>query len=123
MPKALYTPAVRAEIMTVELFVAATRLPSDPGNDRFQLGECRVSCRYRAAGGDAVSRQILGCANDIRTGQVRSGGKDAVIAQLFKAKTEMGIIGPDIAVEELATNLAIMLGGVIVSPTDAEILG
>lgn len=35
----------------------------------------------------------------------------------------MGIIGPDIAVEELATNLAIKLGGVIVSPTDAEILG
>lgn len=122
MPKALYTPAVRAEVVAVDLFMAATRLPSDPAEDRFQLGDCRVSCRYWTAGGDVVSRQILGCANAIRHGRLRSADKDAAVAQVFKAKTEIGIVGLDEAVAKIARDLAAKFGRILISPTDAELV-
>jgi hypothetical protein len=119
----LYTPASRQQLTAATVFVTAKRLPSDPQSDKFELGDCRVSCRYRTEGGDVVSLQILGCANAIRTGRLQSADKEEAVAQVLRTNAEIGIVGPDKAAERLAKDLATEFGGVIISPTHAELVG
>ena len=123
MPRALYTAAVRTNFLATSPLAGATRLRSSEGEDGFEVRGCRVTCRYWSAGGDTVSRQILGCANAIRTGSLACANKDAAMAQVLSAKSEIGIVGPDEAVEKIARQLATALRGVIVSPTTAEVVG
>jgi hypothetical protein len=123
MQKALYTSISRAELVAADVLAGATRLPGDPTEDKFEIGGCRISCRYWSRGGDTVSRQILGCFNAIRIGKLECADKDAAMARVSKAKPEIGIVGSDEEVEELANILATRFGGVIISPTDARLVG
>lgn len=123
MPKALYTSISRTELVAADVLAGATRLPSDPGEDKFEIAGCRISCRYWTRGGDAVSHQILGCFNAIRIGRLECADKDAAMARVVAAKTEIGIVGSEEEVEKLAYALATRFSGVIISPTDARLVG
>jgi len=122
MPKALYTSISRAELVAADVLAGATRLPSDPAEDKFEIAGCRISCRYWARGGDTVSHQILGCFNAIRIGRLECADKDAAMARVIAAKTEIGIVGSDEEVEALANVLAACFTGVLISSIDATLV-
>jgi hypothetical protein len=123
MPRTLYTSTSRAVLVAADVLAGATRLPSDPAEDKFEIAGCRMSCRYRTREGDTVSHQILGCFNAIRIGRLECADKDAAMARVIAAKTEIGIVGSDEKVEELANILATCFTGVLISSTDARLVG
>ncbi|HEX4609466.1 MAG TPA: hypothetical protein VH092_14810 [Urbifossiella sp.] len=118
MPKAIFTAASRDRFVA-GLPASATFVATSAGEDQYSIGDCRVTCRYRTAPGDFVSRQVLGCHNALRTGQPACGEREVALDLVAKVNTVIGIVGPDAAVEEIATTLAKLLRGVVVSESGA----
>jgi hypothetical protein len=117
----LYTPTTRTGLAIATAFPLASHVTSGDDEDVFQIGDCRISCRYWTRGGDFVSKQILGCHNAVRTGRLRCASKDAVERQVCETKSVIGIVGPDDAIRSLALALAERYSGVLVDGENADL--
>src|SRR4051812_23322217 len=114
MPIALFTPANRTSLAIASHFPDAAPLASGADEDVFQIGRCRVTCRFWAQGGDFVSKQILGCGTAVRSGQLRCVDIDATERQIDETQAVIGIVGPEDAVRVIASRLASCYSGVLV---------
>lgn len=119
MPKALFTPTNRAGLSISAVFPMASHISSGIDEDVFQIGECRVTCRYWTQGGDFVSKQILGCKTAVRSGQLHCTKTDAVENQVLATESVIGITGPEESVNDIALKLANILTGVLVDGHEA----
>lgn len=123
MPRALFTTAKRDSFRVADAFPDAKLLSSTEGEDQFLIGECQVTCCYRATPGDFVSRQVLGCRNAIKTGKLACADRESAMRRVAETQAVFGMVGPDDLVERLASELAAHFPGVLVTPTDAILAG
>jgi hypothetical protein len=119
LPGTLYTPTNRAELAVMSVFPEAVRVSGGEDEDVFQLGACRVTCRYWTRGGDFVSKQILGCVAAVEAGRLRSTDAAAVQKRVFQTQSVIGIVGPEDQVRVVAAALAGQFLGVLVDGAEA----
>ena len=123
MARALFTSAVRREVIAADAFMGARRLVASEGEDRFEVGSCMVTCRYWAEAGDFMSKQKLGCHNAIRVGRLRCDEKQTAMERVSGAKTVIGLVGPEGDVDALVRSLAQQHPRVIVTGHAAIVAG
>ncbi len=122
MPKAIFTPVSRDRLSIAEACPSATLVASADGEDQYAVGDCRVTCRYQIEPGDFVSRQVLGCHNAIRTGQLACEHREFALMLVARAETVIGIVGPERAAEEVVAALVTRFQGVVVSESGAIVV-
>ena len=121
MPRTLYTPTDRAGLAIASVFPDAILVSKSDDEDVFQVGTCRLTCRYWTRGGDFVSKQIMGCATAVQSGQLQSANAGAVEEQVYQTQSIVGIVGPEDAVGDVAVALAARFSGVLIDGEEAVI--
>lgn len=122
MPKALFTPTGRRELKIESVFPRARLISRDGSDDEFEIGDARLTCRFWKKGGDFVSKQILGCSCAIESGSLNCKNKDATLQTIYDTQCVIGIVGPDIAVDSIASKLAVYFSGVLVDGDEAVLV-
>lgn len=119
MPRTLYTSTDRAGLAIASVFPDAILLSHGSDEDVFQVGPCQLTCRYWTRGGDFVSKQILGCATSVQSGQLRSADAATIEGQLYETQSIIGIVGPEDTVSAVAAALAGRFTGVLIDGNEA----
>jgi len=119
LSRALYTPVVRADLAIARVLPTAALVSQSDDEDVFQVGACRLTCRYWVRGGDFVSKQILGCATAVASGELRSADPTSVEEEVYHTQSIIGAVGPEEAVDAVVATLAARFGGVLVSASEA----
>lgn len=119
MPRSLYTPTTRAALAVADSLPDAVRVSGGEDEDVFQVGACRVTCRYWTRGGDFVSKQILGCVAAVGAGRLRSDDPAAVEDRVSQTQSVIGVVGPEDEVRDVAAALARRFQGVLVDGVEA----
>ena len=119
MPRTLYTPTDRAGLAITSIFPDAILVSQGEDEDVFQVGTCRLTCRYWTRGGDFVSKQIMGCATAVQSGQLQSANAGAVGEQVYQTQSIVGVVGPEDTVIALAAALASRFTGVLIDGEEA----
>lgn len=119
MPRTLYTPVASADLDIASVLPPAVLVFRGDDEDVFQVGSCRLTCRYWVRGGDFVSKQMLGCATAVASGELRSADPPSVEEQVYQTQSIIGAVGPEEAVGALVAALAAQFGGVLVDGDEA----
>lgn len=122
MPRTLYTSVARADLAIASVLPSAILVSSGDDEDVFQVDTCRLTCRYWTRGGDFVSKQILGCATAVSSGELRSADPPSVEAQVYHTQSIIGAVGSEEAVGALVAALAAQFGGVLVDGDEAVLI-
>lgn len=122
MPKALFTPIGRGDLKIENVFPLAKLISRHDSEDEFEIGDVRLTCRFWPEGGDFVSKKILGCSCAIESGRLNCENKDATLQTIYDTQCVIGIVGPDITVNRIASKLASTFSGVLVDGDEAVLV-